>query len=254
MTARRPLTTPPGSIGPIAHAPTYELVVDQIRRAIYLGRYLPGEKLPTERGLAEQLGVSRTTVREAVRLLEGEGLLTVRRGATGGLIVTGPREASAEELRSLLRNRQKELVDIFEYRIAVECLAATLAAKRRTKTDLQRIGAALRRMERYVAFSDSVHQTEHIAPFNAADAEFHIRIAEASQNSFLIKAVEEIRTAMFLPVGAIFDRLREDANAQHDVILAAIRDRDGGLASLQMRQHIEATESQMREFLNARAL
>src|ERR1700712_3739154 len=74
-------------MNPVRAAATYELVVDQLRRALALTRFVPGEKLPPERELAQQLGVSRTSVREAIRILEGEGALEVKRGATGGVLV-----------------------------------------------------------------------------------------------------------------------------------------------------------------------
>lgn len=251
MTPKKTSATAVGTIVPITHAPAYELVVDQIRRAIHLGRYLPGEKLPPERDLAGQLGVSRTTVREAVRLLEGEGLLTIRRGATGGLIVSGPHKASAQELRSRVQKHQKELADIFDYRLAVECCTARLAAERRAKSDIRQLDDALQRMESFIESRGRDH-TESISQFNAADADFHIGIALAAKNPYLVEAVEEIRTAMFLPVGAIFNRLRTDANAHHDVILAAIRDQDGELASTEMAEHIEDTRLELRAFLRGR--
>src|SRR6056297_555626 len=84
-------------LDPIHHTATYERVVEQIRRVIYLGRYLPGDKLPPERELAQQLGVSRTTVREAIRMLEGENLIRVKRGATGGIIVAAQGAASGAD-------------------------------------------------------------------------------------------------------------------------------------------------------------
>jgi GntR family transcriptional repressor for pyruvate dehydrogenase complex len=68
-------------ITPIEHSSVYELVVEQLRRAIHIGTYLPGDKLPPERELAQRLEVSRASVREAVRMLEGEGYVETRRGA-----------------------------------------------------------------------------------------------------------------------------------------------------------------------------
>ncbi len=77
-------------LDPVATVPAYELVLEQLRRSINLGHFGPGDKLPPERDLARQLGVSRTTVREAVRVLEGEALVEVRRGSTGGITVLQP--------------------------------------------------------------------------------------------------------------------------------------------------------------------
>ena len=71
-------------IDPVRPASACDLVVEQLRRAIHLGRFVAGDKLPPERELAKQLGVSRTTVRDAVKILEGEGLVQSKRGAAGG--------------------------------------------------------------------------------------------------------------------------------------------------------------------------
>ncbi|MBV8144951.1 MAG: winged helix-turn-helix transcriptional regulator, partial [Gammaproteobacteria bacterium] len=70
---------------PIKAVATYELVTNQIQRAVHLGLLVPGDRLPAERALAQQLGVARMTVREAIRVLAHEGLITVRRGAHGGM-------------------------------------------------------------------------------------------------------------------------------------------------------------------------
>src|SRR4051794_37505240 len=155
---------------------SYELVVDQIRRAIQIGRFLPGEKLPTERELAGQLGVSRTTVREAMRVLQGEGLIETRRGRAGGAVVIAA-EGSPAERRRLLRRRLAELENVFDYRLAVEPAAARLAAQRRTKTDLARLGEAMDTLSALAAGASDDSQVSPPSRFFATDAEFHHRIA-----------------------------------------------------------------------------
>ena len=92
------LSRPIRSIESVHAAAAYEVAADNIRRAIALGRFLPGDKLPPERELSEQMQVSRTTIREAVRVLEGEGLITVKRGALGGLVVMRPPSLSSSEM------------------------------------------------------------------------------------------------------------------------------------------------------------
>jgi len=117
------------SLGPVAAIPAHELVLAQLRRSIHLGHFGAGDKLPPERELAKLLGVSRTTVREAVRVLEGEGLVEIRRGSSGGISVK-PQSMGRTELR----RRMREFEEIIEFRLAVEPMAARLAAERRTKT------------------------------------------------------------------------------------------------------------------------
>src|SRR5258707_3091369 len=86
MSAAAPGPAPAG-IERVEHVPVYGLIVDQLRRAIHSGAFVPGDKFPPERELSKQLGVSRASVREAIRVLEGEGYVETRRGARGGLIV-----------------------------------------------------------------------------------------------------------------------------------------------------------------------
>jgi len=94
-------------IEPIDFAAAYEVVTERIRRAIHIGSYLPGDKLPPERTLAQQLGVSRTTVREAIRVLEGEGYVMSRRGASGSIIVLDQAQ-NEERIRPLLAEKLPE--------------------------------------------------------------------------------------------------------------------------------------------------
>ncbi|HEV2242235.1 MAG TPA: GntR family transcriptional regulator, partial [Streptosporangiaceae bacterium] len=119
----------------------HEVVTERLRHAIHLGTYLPGDKLPPERTLAQQLGVSRMTVREAIRTLRAEGYVVSRRGSAGGITVLD-QAGDSGRLRPLLLQRMAELDDGFEFRIAVEGAAARLAAQRRTKRDLARLRQA----------------------------------------------------------------------------------------------------------------
>src|SRR6516165_2808850 len=124
------VTTQGTGIEPIDFAAAYEVVTERIRRAIHIGSYLPGDKLPPERALAQQLGVSRTTVREAIRVLEGEGYVTSRRGASGGSIVLDQAQ-NEERIRPLLVEKLPQLEEALDFRIAVEGAAPPRAAPRR---------------------------------------------------------------------------------------------------------------------------
>src|SRR6185503_9449014 len=84
--------------------PAYTVAADHVRRAIHLGEYKPGDKFPPERQHAEQLGISRVTMREAIRTLAAEGYIEVRRGATGGVTVLDQKQEPSE-LREKLRVR-----------------------------------------------------------------------------------------------------------------------------------------------------
>lgn len=236
-------------IGSVRAAATYELVVEQLRRAIYLGRFLPGDKLPPERDLATQLGVSRTTVREAVRVLEGEGLVSVRRGAVGGLQVLGQLKLGKNQVESYMETQLGLLDSVFEFRIANETAAASLAAVRRASQHLRRLEKAFNEMTVLCSTPELREQTANIARFSAFDSEFHLTIAQASMNSFFVKAVEDARAAMFLPIGKVFTRLEDNANDHHEALFNAIKDRDPERAASEMRTHIEATRARLHALL-----
>ena len=248
-TAKQGVLPQSSAIGKIEHAPAHELVVDQIGRAIQLGRFLPGDKLPAERDLAGLLGVSRATVREAIRVLEADGVVSVRRGAHGGLVVNRLQAMDQRTLKSRLNKQIRELNDIFDYRLAVECMSARLAAERRSSEDLEQMRQALDRMGELASDVDGEHRAHTTALFNAADTDFHLAIANATGNDFLIEGAEQVRRAMFLPVGAIFNELREDANDIHAALFEAIDRQDGPAAAHHMEQHVNATREAMADLL-----
>lgn len=233
------------AIGSIRATATYELVVEQLRKAIFLGRFMPGDKLPPERDLAKQMLVSRTTIREAIRVLEGEGLVAVKRGAAGGLVVLGQNRLSQAEIEVYMEAQRGLLDSLFEYRIANECAAASLAAVRREKKHLTRLRKALTEMDTLCASREMRASMPNIARFFSCDSEFHLAIAEASMNHYLLEAVEQSRAAMFLPVGKVFCRLEDRANDHHQGIYQAIENQNAELAAQRMKMHIEATRQSL---------
>lgn len=239
----QPLMAP---INPVA---AHELAIEQIKRCIQLGLFLPGEKLPPERMLAERLSVSRSTIREAVRVLQEAGYLSVRRGAAGGLIVHDAHVEDPEELRQWIRTQRSHLNELLDYRMVIEGAAAEFAARRRTDEDLARMDEALARMDR--TKQGSARQAEAAAEFNAADTVFHLEIASAARNGLLLKAVEDIRREMYLPFGGFFVRARTDADVYHRNIYDAIFDRDDARAGEMMRLHINSTKKAIITFLDA---
>jgi GntR family transcriptional repressor for pyruvate dehydrogenase complex len=221
-------------LDPVTPVPAYELVLEQLRRSIDQGHFAPGDKLPPERDLARQLGVSRTTLREAVRVLEGERAVEVRRGSTGGIIVR--RQATRS---SRVRARLNEFDEIIDFRLAVEPMAARLAARRRTKTDVAALARALARLD-YLA----EHGAEgRFGDWLRADSDYHVLIGKAARNRLLARAIETGRAGMFNPVGAVWGRLEETAHAQHAEIFEAIAARDEARAASAMATHIEGTRA-----------
>jgi DNA-binding FadR family transcriptional regulator len=225
------------------------VVVDHLRRAIRLGRYLPGESLPPERELSQQLAVSRTTLREAARVLEGEGMIETKRGRNGGMKVVAI-DASPAESRQLLRAKRKEIETVIEFRIAVESETALLAARRRTKRDLQKLDALFEELGELTALSRKHPEADSPYRWSAVDTGFHMAIAGAAGNELLAKAVADTRAAMFEPLGLIFSHIDPAANDLHEEILEAIRSKDEAGARRTMTAHIEATKESLATYLN----
>jgi DNA-binding FadR family transcriptional regulator len=225
------------ALEPVAAVPAHELVLSQLRRSIHLGHFGAGDRLPPERELARQLGVSRTTVREAVRVLEGEGLVEIKRGSSGGISVRPQSPAPAE-----LRRRLREFEEIIEFRLAVEPMAARLAAQRRTKPDLTAFARTFEWLEALAATGAEGAVSDWVR----ADGEFHLLIARMSRNRRLMAAIEEARAGMFLPIGAVFGRLETRAHDMHAELHESIVAGDADRAAAAMTGHVEATLADVR--------
>ncbi|MBU9765423.1 FadR family transcriptional regulator [Mycobacterium sp. TNTM28] len=242
------MSTSRPALVPVRQIAAHELVVDQMRRALELGQFRPGDRLPTERELSDLLDVSRTTVRTAVAILEGDGLITVRRGRGGGFTVQAPQYDPAEMRRELRRNK-REIRDAFDYRVVVETGAVRLAAERRRATDLTELRSLLADMDAAQRIGMADPSAQHTAEFQTLDSAFHLGIAQAAQNDRLLDAVADARRRMWAPVGAIFGRLEPNANDYHESILAAIENRDPELAAAQMEAHINDTRHTVESWL-----
>ena len=187
-----------------------EMVASQLRRQIVLGELKEGDQLPPESVLMEQFGVSRPTLREAFRILEAEGAITVRRGVRGGARVQAPDiSVAARQIGLLLQYRGALLSDVYEVRAVLEPAAARLVAKRRTSADLARLQEVVDRHRESLDDPDASI---------AADAEFHRLIVELSGNETL-----QILTGMLTNIIREGDRsYAESHDWQHEQELAKI--------------------------------
>ncbi|WP_307486998.1 FadR/GntR family transcriptional regulator [Microbacterium trichothecenolyticum] len=226
---------------PLRPVPGYLAVVDFVRREISLGRLLPGDRLPAERRLAEQLGVARETLRQALRVLEGGGFLSIERGANGGAVILADVVDDAV-LRSELRTRKDSLVQLIEYRAEIESSAARLAATKRTDADVDAMRAA----------QAELSGAEDKDVSRSADTAFHLAVATAAGNPFLLQAVEDARATMFFPVDlATFEFVKETSHRGHEAVLRAIADRDPDAAAAAMREHVEQTRVDLMALIDA---
>ncbi|HEY5000062.1 MAG TPA: FadR/GntR family transcriptional regulator [Usitatibacter sp.] len=208
----------------------YRQIADQITALIDKGEYGSGKRLPPERDLAKQLGVSRPSVREALIALEVEGYVEVRMGS--GVYVLGRRPASRAETLPA----DSGPFELIKARWLIESECAALAAKLATKAQVRAMEEALDRM--------AAERDKGVMPLGS-DRQFHLRIAEASGNSALALVV---KTLWNQRMGPLFLRLEHHfdtpelwgvAIKEHRDIVSAIARHDAAGARAAMRHHMD---------------
>lgn len=234
---------PPDPLGlPIVVRHVGDEVAERLVTAVALGVYVPGQRLPSERELAPMLGVSRTTVREALRTLTGAGYLQVRRGRNGGYFVLadwGP--SSAEMVRRHLVPNWAQFEALFDARTLIEPLIAATAAARRTPADCNGITAALQDYQGAVDREAS----------RQADERLHRAVAEATHNTVLLGISTRIRSKVSLNLGAepYTEPVRRTALDQHRALAHAVIDGDAELAGSVAGQHFTLSENLIRDLV-----
>ena len=222
----------------------YHTVAERIKELVLQGTYPPGSRLPGERDLAEELGVSRVTVREAQIALEAVGLLDIRVGS--GVYVLRPSVAGTQELPDV------GAFELTEARAAVESEAAALAAATITDEDLAELEEILQRMRA---------ESDPHSPLAAdADRDFHITIAQSTKNNAMIETVERLwKIRNEKPdVKQVYDSICEidpdDRLKEHSDIVVALRRRDADQARQAMRVHFKCIIEAMLKATEAQAI
>jgi len=206
-------------------------VADQLRRLITSGEYKSGDRIPAERHLAVQLGVGRPAVREALRELKAQGLLTSGRGPQGTTVASLPIPHFAAPLAPLLGRGAERIIELMEIRSAVEIEAASLAARRATIEDLHRLSDVL------TAPGDMVAPEDDIA--------FHAAIAAATHNPLFERVIQEPVDLLHDHMAAILSVFYTEPGGgvalqqQHDAIRRAIRSGNEEKARQAMRHHLD---------------
>lgn len=175
---------------PVTRSRTYELVLDRIEEQIRSGALTVGDRLPAERDLAAALGVSRTAVREAVRVLEARGVVrsATGSGADAGTVITALQSHALTGLIGLhVALHTVDVADIVRARVALERESVQLASRRADENDLADLQALLDTM-------DDPEVT--VEAFNQLDADFHIRIGAAGGNRLVLDLTDALRTVM----------------------------------------------------------
>jgi GntR family transcriptional repressor for pyruvate dehydrogenase complex len=226
-----------------------DAIMDQIERLILEGKVRPGQKLPSERSLAEEFDVSRPTVREAIQKLEARGLIQRRHGG-GTFVAEHVGSTFIDPMMAMIQRSSDGTFDILELRFALESVAAWLAADRATERARGNVQRRYHELQATVRSHDLHREAK-------ADAEFHLAIAEASQNGIILHIMRSIFVLLEESIvknlaELNLDRVRkQDLALQHEAIYRAIViDRDPAAARRAVRQHmLTVSESLDRERL-----
>lgn len=238
-TVRRGATTAPGEPGmfkAISSSRISQSIVEQVKVLIRQGRLTPGDRLPSERDLCDRFGVSRVTVREALRMLEAGGLVEIRVGAKGGAFVTTPTsEQVGAGLADLLNLSPMTASDVTEARQVFELGIVPMVVERATDEDLAALRsmldvhqAALRRGEYAVSMS----------------AEFHVRVAACTHNPAIEMLVQSFHGPLLMSLAeakVVAPLMGPRGVREHVEFIDAIAARDAARAADIMRGHLQRT-------------
>jgi len=234
---------PMSLLRPVRAGNAFEETVERLLQAIKLGAVEPGGKLPPERELAVLLGISRVTLRDAIRALQDSGFVDVRRGRYGGaFVIYAPRPPAAADLRQVVAEMgTDDLADALTFRMAVECGAAQVLAAC-TLTEDQR-DLLCRRLA----------EMNEAAPgdYRRLDTAFHLSIAELTGSTLLAAACADARLRVTDLLNAIpmLQANIEHSAVQHKAIVAAILAGDPESARRAVTEHLEGTAALLRGFL-----
>jgi len=232
---------------PIERRKLYELIADQLLLEISERRLQPGDPIPPERELTRLFRAGRSSVREALRMLESRGVITAV--GSGSFAVAGYANPLNSSLRLLLTLDQATMHDIYELRRILEGEAAALAAVRGTDAHVALMDEAIDEMERGLAAVGAERADIYID----GDLRFHLAIAEATQNGLLLHSMRALRDVIRRALSSIFaiPESPERSNEQHRRIRDAIAAGDAGQARAAMLEHLVRVESDVRRALAA---
>jgi GntR family transcriptional repressor for pyruvate dehydrogenase complex len=219
-----------------------ELIVDQVRLLIRQQQLNPGDRLPAERELCERFGVSRVTVREALRVLEANGLVEVRVGARGGAFVTKPSsERLGEGIADLLTLSAITAAEVTEARLILEVGMVPLVCERADDDDIADLLDICDRQDAALASGD--YQMN-------LSAEFHSRLTECAHNAAVHMLVHSFRGPLLMSLERAQRTAPEMGQLgaeEHRKLVQAIQDRNVGRATEIMRHHLDRTAKRVKD-------
>jgi len=219
----------------------FEQVVAQIKDLILSGTFQPGDKLPSELELEKQLEVSRSSIREALRVLEYEGLVEVRRGS-GTYIAPYSKQKGHIEVAKWLEQREEILKELLQVREHLEGLTASLAATNADQEVTEELGNMLYQIKEVV--EDSPLDVEKMAYL---DTQFHLTICRASKNSLLNELLAYVIPSFQASNQAVIyiEESLEQLLSDHTEIFSAIVTKDARAAEIAMRKHIVRVQNEI---------
>jgi DNA-binding FadR family transcriptional regulator len=215
---------------PVQPPTTFEETVERLGTAIKVGLLQAGSKLPPERELADELGISRSTLRQALTALVQSGHLMAARGRGGGTFV-----ADAPPLTVGSTPDRDKMRDVLDYRVAVETGAAMLAAERCEPEDLDQMRELVETMKE----GETDFET-----YRRADIRFHIAMAEAAKSHRLVAAMTEVQGDMSELIALIAhpEEVLAQSNVQHARLIKLLEAGHSTGAAELVRKHLEGTE------------
>lgn len=215
---------------PVAFGRLSEAIVAQIKQALRRGRLQPGDRLPSERELSERLGTSRVTVRDALRLLQADGLVEIRRGARGGAFVTIPSaDLVSERVANMLMLAAVTPDETAEARGVLEPRLMPLVCDRATEEDLADL----------LVLCDRAHDALEAGWYPAELlTRFHLRVARCTRNAVTELIVRCLHDPLSLEGCRQATGTIEDGLHQHQELVTAIAERDPARASAIMARHL----------------
>lgn len=229
-------TPPESELGPITVPKSCDVLAERLQQRIVDGHYAPGRALPTERELVESTGLSRGSVREALRILEARGLVKTRAGRYGGSVVVEPTDAAlGSSIQRFAKVRGISLRDLVDARRALAPMVAFLAATHRTDDDLRRLHEISARLD--------AAAENNLPLFLQENANWHTALAEASHND-LLRAFMASISGLMLEASKIEYFASEDVRRlvtiAHRRILKAIEQKDAEAARRRAERDVEA--------------
>ena len=223
-----------------------------LRRRIMLGGFTFGSKLPTERDLALGLGVSRNTVRQAMRILAADGLISTSRGRNGGSVVQLPAVPPGRR-RAIAAAWRQSIDDGYRFRLALEPLAARWAAERSTATQRDELAWLVRQ------------DSTDLAGYHQLDSRFHLLIAEMARHGLLLESITRAREEMFREVNTLWMFFGPDSQrgadqpaapgafegfaGEHAPIMRAIATGDAEQAAVAMAAHLQRARDEFAQLV-----